>query len=169
MFSRCGMGDLFTNKFYEVEVHQAAVEGTLWLDASEFTFLLLGAEQIIEAVALVEGEIALFVVGIDEEETAAGLVERVNEPRLDETEHVASEVLTLKIGADAETANHHGRITAVEFIAGDVLLNLLLARAGNLLDAVVGKGEGGDDGGGVFIKGKTIVLAKQLVALQECI
>ena len=76
------MVELFVNKFYEVEAHQAAIEGTLWLDASEFAFLLLGAEHVIEVVALVEGEIALLVVGIDEEETAAGLVERVNEPCL---------------------------------------------------------------------------------------
>ena len=161
------MVELFVNKFYEVEVHQAAVEGTLWLDASEFVFLLLGAEQVIEVVALVEGEIALLVVGIDEEETAAGLVERVNEPCLDETEHVAAQVLALEIGADAEAPNHHGRITAVEFFARDVLLDLLLARAGNFLDAVVGKGEGCDDGRGVVVERKTIVLAEQLVALQE--
>ena len=121
------MVELFVNKFYEVEAHQAAIEGTLWLDASEFAFLLLGAEHVIEVVALVEGEIALLVVGIDEEETAAGLVEWVNEPRLDEAEHVAAGVLTLEIGADAETPGHHGRITAVEFFVRDVLLYLLLA------------------------------------------
>ena len=163
------MVELFVNKFYEVEVHQAAVEGTLWLDASEFAFLLLGAEQIIEAVALVEGEIALLVVGIDEEETAAGLVEWVNEPRLDEDEHVAAGVLTLEIGADAETPDHHGRITAVEFFARDVLLDLLLARARDFLDAVVGKCEGCNNSGRVFIERKAIILAKQFIALQECI
>ena len=104
---------LITNKFYEVEVHQAAVEGTLWLDTSEFAFLLLGAEQIIEAVTLVESEIALLVVGIDEKETTAGLVEGINKPSLDETEHIAAEVLALEIGTDAQTTYHHSGVTAV--------------------------------------------------------
>ena len=160
---------LLSNKFYEVKVHQAAVEGTLWLDASEFAFLLLGAEQIIEAVALVEGKIALLVVGIDEKETAACLVKRVNEPCLDETEYIAAEVLALEIGADAQTTYHHSGVAAIEFFAGDVLLDFLLARAWDFLDAVVGKREGCYDGGRVFVERKTIVLAKQLVALQECI
>ena len=131
--------------------------------------MLLGAEQIIEAVTLIEGEITLLVVRIDEEETAAGFVEWVNEPCLDEAEHIAAEVLTLEIGIDAQAAYHHSGIAAVEFFAGNVLLYFLLARARNLLDAVVVKGESCHDGGRVFIERKTIVLAKQLVALQECV
>ena len=161
------LGNLLLDDFYEVEIHQAAIERTLGLDASELALLLLGAEKIVEAVALVEGEVALFVVGIDKQEAAAGLVERIDEPGLDEAEHVAAEVLALEVEADAEAANHHGGIAAVELLAGDVALDLLLARAGYLLDAVIGKGEGSDDGRGVGIERKTIVLAKQLVALQE--
>jgi len=158
---------LSLDDFYEVEIHQAAVECSLGLDASELALLLLSAEKIVEAVALVEGKVALLVVGIDEQEATAGLVERVDEPGLDEAEHLAAEVAALEIEADSEAANHHGGVAAVELLAGDVALDLLLARAWYLLDAVVGKGEGGDDGGGVVIERKTIVLAKQLVALQE--
>ena len=154
------LGNLLLDNFYEVEIHQAAIERTLGLDASELALLLLGAEKIVEAVAL-------FVVGIDKQEAAAGLVERIDEPGLDEAEHVAAEVLDLEVEADAEAANHHGGIAAVELLAGDVALDLLLARAGYLLDAVIGKGEGSDDGRGVGIERKTIVLAKKLVALQE--
>ena len=99
------LGNLLLDDFYEVEIHQAAIERTLGLDASELALLLLGAEKIVEAVALVEGEVALFVVGIDKQEAAAGLVERIDEPGLDEAEHVAAEVLALEVEADAEAAN----------------------------------------------------------------
>ncbi len=78
-------------------------------------------------------------------------------------------MLTLEVCTDAETANHHGGIAAILFFAWDVLFYLLLARARNLLDAVVGEGESSYDGRGVCIERKTIILAKQLVALQECI
>ena len=156
-------------KFYQVEVHQAAVEGTLGLDVTELTLLFLGTEKEVEAVALVEGKVALLVVGIDEEEATAGFVEWVNKPCLDETEHVAAEVLALEIDIDAKTANYYGWIAAILLFTRDVLLDLLLARAGNFLDAVIGKGECRHDGRGVGIEGETVILAKQLVALQECV
>lgn len=47
------MRGLSLDNFYQVKVHQAAVEWSLRLDASEFALLLLGAEKIVEAVALV--------------------------------------------------------------------------------------------------------------------
>lgn len=156
-------------KFYQVEVHQAAVEGSLGLDVTELTLLFLGTEKEVEAVALVESKVALLVVRIDEEEATAGLVEWVNKPCFDETEHVAAEVLALEIDIDAKTANHYGWIAAILLFARDILLDLLLARAGNLLDAVVGKRECRHDGRWVGIEGKTVILAKQLVALQECV
>ena len=156
-------------KFYQVKIHEPAVKRSFGLDASELALLFLCAEQVVEAVALVESKIALFVVGVYEQEAAARLVEWVNKPCLDETEHVATQMLALEVGADAQTANHHSGITAIELLTGDVLLHLLLARTGNLLDAVVGKGEGCNDGSRLFVEREAIVLAEQLVALQECI
>lgn len=98
-----GPHSLLPYQLYQVEVHQAAVEWSLWLDAPEFALLLLGVEKIIEAVALVESKVALLVVGIDEKEAATRLVERIDEPRFDETEYVAAEMLALEVGADAKT------------------------------------------------------------------
>ena len=45
--------------------------------------------------------------------------------------------MALEVGADAETAYHHSGVAAVKFFTRDILLDLLLSRAGNLLDAVV--------------------------------
>ena len=93
-------------QFYQVEVHQTAVERTLRLDASEFALLFLCAEKIIEAIALVESEVALLVVGINKQETTASLIERVNKPSLDETENVAAKMSALEIDTYSQTANH---------------------------------------------------------------
>ena len=57
--------NLSLDDFYEVEVHQAAVERSLGLDASELAFLLLCAEKIVESIAFVESEVTFLVVGID--------------------------------------------------------------------------------------------------------
>ena len=78
-------------------------------------------------------------------------------------------MFALKIKAYAESANHDGRIAAVYLFAGNVLLDLLFARSGNLLDTVVRKRENGYKLGRVINKGKTIILAKQLFALQKCV
>lgn len=151
---------IVSDEFYEVEIHQAAVERMLGLKTSKLPLLFLGTEQVVKAVAFVESEIAFLVVGIDKEKTTAGFVEWVNEPCLDETENVASEVLALEVGADAKTSNHHGGVAAIKLLAGDILLNFLFARAGNLLDAVIGERESSYNGSRVFIERETIVLAE---------
>ena len=122
--------------------------------------MFLSTEKVIEAVAFVESKIALCIVGINKQKATTCLVERIDKPRLDETEHVAAEVLALEVGADAETTNHHGGIAAVEFLTGNVALDFLLTRARNLLDAVARKGESSYDGSRVFIERKTLVLAE---------
>ena len=78
-------------------------------------------------------------------------------------------MLTLEGCADAKTAYHYGRIAAVKLLAGDIALDFLLARTGNLLDAVVRKGESRNNSSWVVVERETIVLTKQLVTLQECI
>ena len=92
---------LFPDQFYQVEVHQAAVERSLWLDASELALLFFTTEKEVEAIPLVEREVLRLVVRIDQQEAATCLVERVNKPRLDETEHIAAEALALEITTDA--------------------------------------------------------------------
>ena len=78
-------------------------------------------------------------------------------------------MFALKIKAYAESANHDGRIAAVYLFAGDVLLNLSFARSGNFLDAVIGKRKNRHQLSRVIDKRKTIILAKQLFALQKCV
>ena len=151
---------IVSDEFYKVEIHQTTFERPVGLQAPELAFLLLGAEQVIEAVPFVESEIAFLVVGINKEKTATCLVERIDEPSLDEAEDIAAEMLALEVGADAETSNHHGGVAAVEFLAGNILLDFLFARAGNLLDAVVGERESSYNGSRVFIERETIVLAE---------
>lgn len=131
--------------------------------------MFLCAEKIIEAIALVESEVALLVVGINKQETAASLIERVNKPSLDETENVAAKMSALEIDTYSQTANHDSGITAVLLFTGDVLFYFLLTRTRNLLDAVVGKGKCSNNDRRVIVKCKTIILAKQFVALQESI
>jgi hypothetical protein len=75
----------------------------------------------------------------------------------------------LKIDTYSQTANHDSGIAAVLLFTGDVLFYLLLTRTRNLLDAVVGEGKCGNNDRWVIVGRKTIILAKQLVALQECI
>jgi len=160
---------LLPYQLYQVEVHQTAVKRTLGLDASKLALLLFCAKKVVEAVVFVKGKVTLLIVGIDKQEAAACLVERVNKPSFDETKDIAAKVLTLEGCADAKTAYHHGRIAAVKLLTRDVALNIFLARAGNLLDAVIGKGKSGNNGSWVVVERKTIVLAKQFVTLQECI
>jgi hypothetical protein len=105
--------------------------------------LFLCAEKIIEAIALVESEVALLVVGINKQETAASLIERVNKPSLYETENVAAKMSALEIDTYSQTANHDSGIAAVLLFTGDVLFYLLLTRTRNLLDAVIGEGKCG--------------------------
>jgi hypothetical protein len=78
-------------------------------------------------------------------------------------------MFALKIKAYAESANHDGRIAAVYLFARDVFLNLSFARSGNFLDAVIGKSENRHQLCRVINKGKTIILAKQFVALQKSV
>ncbi len=52
-------------QLYQVEVHQTAVERTLRLDTPELTLLFLCTEEVVEAIALVEGKIAFLVIGIN--------------------------------------------------------------------------------------------------------
>ena len=124
-------------------------------------------EQEFELIVLIELEVPFLVVGIYQQKPATSLVERIDEPSLYKTENVASQMLALEILANSETTDHDCRITAVYLFAGDVLLNLSFARSGNFLDAVIGKRKNRHQLSRVIDKRKTIILAKQLFALQK--
>ena len=76
-------------------------------------------------------------------------------------------MFALKIKANSETTDHDCRITAVYLFAGDVFLDFLLTGTRNFFDAVIGKSENRHQLSRVINKGKTIILAKQFVALQK--
>ena len=69
--------------------------------------MFFGAEQEFELVVLVKLEIPFLVVGIYQQKTATGLVERIDEPGLYKTQDVAPQMLTLEILANSKSLSPH--------------------------------------------------------------